>query len=103
MRNNNIGSTTAATQKHNKPVANRVPNNTSQNNTVDRPTKILPFVSPNKKARNKLPVAFLSPRTLCAYTVPYLLSQQNKKSIPPDRLSPTITIFKTKQKQPKKY
>ena len=92
MRDNNIGSTTVATEKHNKPVANRVLNNTSQNNTVDRPTNVLPFVSPNKKSKNKLPVAFLPPHTLCAYTVPSLLSQQHKKSIPSDRLSPTITI-----------
>ena len=48
MWDNNIGLTTAATQKNNQPVANRVPNTTSQNNTVDRPTKILPFVSPKK-------------------------------------------------------
>ena len=74
MWDNNIESTTAATRKNNQPVVNQVPNITSQNNTIDRPTKLLPFVSPNKKSKNKLPVAFLSIRTLCAYTVPSLPS-----------------------------
>ena len=102
MRDNNIGLTTNNYQKIDHTLDNRVLHTTSQYHAVDRNTKILPSVSTNKKSQHKLTVVFIPPSKPRAYTVPSLLSQQNRILIPSDRFRSKINVsYQTKKKQTK--